>query len=101
MATTTTNIKINIVEPGSFTPVDPTDSTTTTTDISTPDTGLFIHGIGSTEATIIGSALFLLLSSLIVAILYKKHIRQGKVTKLVHIIDQCKTVFTSKKTYYY
>ncbi len=97
MATTTTNIKINIVEPGSFTPVDPTDSITTTTDISTPDTGLFTHGIGGTEATIIGSALFLLLSSLIVAILYKKHIKQGKVTKLVHIINQCKTVFTSKK----
>ena len=97
MATTTTNIKINIVEPGSSTPVDPTANTTTTTDISTPDTGLFTHGIGSTEATIIGSALFLVLSSIIVTILYKKHIRQGKVTKLVHIINQCKTVFTSKK----
>ncbi len=99
MATTTTNIKINIVEPGSSTPVEDITSTTTTTDISTPDTGLFTHGIGGTEATIIGSVLFLLLSSIIVAILYKKHIKQGKVTKLVHIINQCKTktVFTSKK----
>ncbi len=94
---TTTNIKINIVEPGSSTPVDPTASTTTTTNISTPDTGLFTHGIGGTEATIIGSVLFLALSSIIVTILYKKHIKQGKVTKLVHIINQCKTVFTSKK----
>ena len=94
---TTTNIKINIVEPGSSTPVDPTASTTTTTNISTPDTGLFTHGIGGTEATIIGSVLFLVLSSIIVTILYKKHIKQGKVTKLVHIINQCKTVFTSKK----
>ena len=101
MATTTTNIKINIVEPGSSTPVDDTTNTTTytttSTDISTPETGLFTHGIGGTEATIIGSALFLVLSSIIVTILYKKHIRQGKVTKLVHIINQCKTVFTSKK----
>ena len=70
---------------------------TTTTNISTPDTGLFTHGIGGTEATIIGSVLFLVLSSIIVTILYKKHIKQGKVTKLVHIINQCKTVFTSKK----
>ena len=65
MATMNTNIKINIVEPGSSTPVDPTpidpvdpsDTTNTTTytsstDVSVPDTGLFTHGIGGTEATI-------------------------------------------------
>ena len=38
------NITINVVEPGSSTPVDPV----------VPNTGLFTSGIGSTEATILG-----------------------------------------------
>ena len=113
MATTNTNIKINIVEPGSSTPVDPTpidpadpsDTTntttyTTSTDVSVPDTGLFTHGIGGTEATIItitSIALLLTILATIVTVLYKKHIKQGKVTKLVRIVDQVKTIVKSKK----
>ena len=116
MATTNTNIKINIVEPGSSTPVDPTpidpvdpsDTTNTTntttytssTDVSVPDTGLFTHGIGGTEATIITIstiALLLTIIATIVTVLYKKHIRQGKVTKLVRTIEQTKTIIKSKK----
>ena len=113
MATTNTNIKINIVEPGSSTPVDPTpidpvdpsDTTntttyTTSTDISVPDTGLFTHGIGGTEATIITIstiALLLTIIATIVTVLYKKHVKQGKVTKLVRTIEQTKTIIKSKK----
>ena len=97
------NIKINIVEPGTPpsptpTPVDP--STTGTTDISVPDTGLFTHGIGGTEATIITIstiALLLTIIATIVTVLYKKHIKQGKVTKLVRTIEQTKTIIKSKK----
>ncbi|MEE0888081.1 MAG: hypothetical protein U0L97_02605, partial [Candidatus Saccharimonadaceae bacterium] len=111
-----TNIKINIVEPGSSTPVDPTpidpvdpsDTTNTTntttytssTDVSVPDTGLFTHGIGGTEATIITIstiALLLTIIATIATVLYKKHIRQGKVTKLVRTIEQTKTIKKSKK----
>ncbi|MEE0888153.1 MAG: InlB B-repeat-containing protein, partial [Candidatus Saccharimonadaceae bacterium] len=115
MATTNTNIKINIVEPSSSTPVDPTpidpvptdpsDTTNTTTytsstDVSVPDTGLFTHGIGGTEATIITIstiALLLTIIATIVTVLYKKHIRQGKVTKLVRTIEQTKAIIKSKK----
>ena len=118
MATMNTNIKINIVEPGSSTPVDPTpidpvptdpsDTTNTTntttytssTDVSVPDTGLFTHGIGGTEATIITIstiALLLTIIATIVTVLYKKHKKQGKVTKLVRTIEQTKTIIKSKK----
>lgn len=38
-------ITLNIVEPGGSTPVDP----------SVPNTGLFVHGIGTPEAIIIAS----------------------------------------------
>ena len=61
MAATNTNIKINIVEPGSPTPVDPA---TGTTDISAPDTGLFTHSIGGPEATAIGVVLILTIALL-------------------------------------
>ncbi len=108
MATMNTNIKINIVEPGSSTPVDPSDATNTTntttytssTDVSVPDTGLFTHGIGGTEATIITIstiALLLTIIATIVTVLYKKHIKQGKVTKLVRTIEQTKAIIKSKK----
>ena len=114
MATVNTNIKINIVEPGSSTPVDstpidpvdPSDTTNTTTyttsstDVSVPDTGLFTHGIGGTEATIITIstiALLLTIIATIVTVLYKKYIKQGKVTKLVRTIEQTKTIIKSKK----
>ena len=91
MAATNTNIKINIVEPGGV------DPATGTTGISAPDTGLFTHSIGGPEATAIGVVLVLTITAIIMAILYRKHKRQGKVTKLVHTIDSTKAVFKSKK----
>ncbi len=91
-----TNIKINIVEPGtppSPTPIDPT------IDPSVPNTGLFIHGIGTPEATVIVSvALVLVIVSIVLtAYMYRRHKKAGKVTKLVHIIDQTKAVIKAKK----
>ena len=94
MAATNTNIKINIVEPGSPTPVDPT---TGTTDISAPDTGLFTYSIGGPEATTIGVVLILTIAAIIVTILYRKQKKAGKVTKLVRTIGQTKTIIKSKK----
>ncbi len=94
MAATNTNIKINIVEPGGSTPV---DHATGTTDISVPDTGLFTHSIGGPEATAIGAVLILTIAAIVVAILYRKQKKSGKVTKLVHTIDSTKAVLKSKK----
>ena len=87
-----TNIKINIVEPGtppSPTPVDP----------AVPNTGLFTHGIGGPEATIIVSVVLVLaiVSIVLTAYMYRRHKKAGKVTKLVHIIDSTKAVIKSKK----
>ena len=82
-----TNITINIVEPGSDVPV--------------PDTGLFTHGIGNAETTIIVSAalvtILVILSIVLTTYMYRKHKKQGRTTKLVHIIDQTKAVVKSKK----
>ena len=82
-----TNITINIVEPGSDVPV--------------PDTGLFTHGIGGTETTIIVSAalvtVLVILSIVLTTYMYRKHKKQGRTAKLVHIIDQTKAVVKSKK----
>ena len=82
-----TNITINIVEPGSDVPV--------------PDTGLFTHGVGGTETTIIVSAalvtILVILSIVLTTYMYRKHKKQGRTTKLVHIIDQTKAVVKSKK----
>ncbi len=99
MATTTTNIKINIVEPGGSTPVDDTTNTTTYTtaftDISTPDTGLFTHGIGSTEATIITASIVAILA-VVVIVLHCKKKHNDKATesssksKLTNIISTIK-----------
>ena len=106
MATTTTNIKINIVEPGDSTPVDPVpmdpaDTTnittyiTSSTDISTPDTGLFTHGIGSTEATIITISIVTILAVVATVLHYKK--KHNKATesssksKLTNIISTIKS----------
>ena len=94
MAATNTNIKINIVEPGSSTPVDPA---TGTTEISAPDTGLFTHSIGGPEATAIGVVLILTIAAIIATILYRKQKKAGKVTKLVRTIEQTKTIIKSKK----
>ena len=67
-------ITINIVEPGSSTPVDPV----------APNTGLFTHGIGGPEATIIAVSTILALA-LVAAIVwcYKKHtnIHLSNITK--------------------
>ena len=88
-------ITLNIVEPGgpTPTPVDPGMDTVV------PNTGLFTHGIGSTEATIIVSAVLILaiVSIVLTTYIYRKHKKQNKTTKLVHIIDQTKAVIKSKK----
>ena len=82
-----TNITINIVEPGSDVPV--------------PDTGLFTHGIGGTETTIIVSAalvtVLVILSIVLTTYMYRKHKKQGRTTKLVHLVDSTKAVITNKK----
>ena len=97
MAATTTNIKINIVEPGDSTSVDPTaNTTTTTTDISAPDTGLFTHGIGGTEATIITISIVVILAVVATVLHYKKK-HNNKATesssksKLTNIISTIKS----------
>ena len=80
------NITLNIVEPGSAPVV--------------PDTGLFTAGIGGPEATIItavSTVLLLTIVAVVVAMLYKKHKKQGKATKLVSTVDACATVVKSKK----
>ena len=87
------NITLNIVEPGtppSPTPIDPV----------TPNTGLFTSSIGGPEATIItavSAALILTITAIVVAFLYRKQKKSGKVTKLVHIIDSTKAIITSKE----
>ena len=81
------NITLNIVEPGSPTPIDPV----------TPNTGLFTSGIGGPEATVIGTVLILTIAAIAVAILYGKQKKSGKVTKLVHVVDSTKAVLKSKK----
>ncbi len=83
------NITLNIVEPGGPTP-----------DPVVPNTGLFTHGIGGPEATIItvvSAVLLLTIVAVVVAMLYKKHKKQGKTTKLVSTVDACAAVVKSKK----
>ena len=54
---------------------------TTTTDISAPDTGLFTHGIGGTEATIITISIVVILAVVATILHYqKKH--NNKATEL-------------------
>ena len=82
-------ITINIVEPGGPTP-----------DPVVPNTGLFTHGIGGPEATIItvvSTVLLLTIVAVVVAMLYKKHKHQGKATKLVSTVDACAAIVKSKK----
>ena len=83
------NITINIVEPG--TPPSPTPAPVT------PNTGLFTSGIGGPEATAIGAVLTLTIAAIVVAFLYRKQKKSGKVTKLVHLVDSTKAVITNKK----
>ena len=80
------NITLNIVEPGSPTP-----------DPVVPNTGLFTSGIGGPEATAIGTVLILTIAAVVVAFLYRKQKKSGKVTKLVHLVDSTKAVLKSKK----
>ncbi|MBQ1373759.1 hypothetical protein IIY66_03075, partial [Candidatus Saccharibacteria bacterium] len=67
MASTNTSIKLNIVAPDAPTPapVDPV----------TPNTGLFTHGIGGPEATIIVSVVLVLaiVSIVLTAYMYRRH----------------------------
>ena len=107
MAVTTTNIKINIVEPGDSTPVDPvpmdpadttntTTYTTSSTDISVPDTGLFTHGIGGAEATIITVSIVAILAVVAIVLHYKKKYNNkatelSSKSKLTNIISTIKT----------
>ncbi len=94
--TMATNIKINIVEPG--TPPSPT-SVDPTINPSVPNTGLFTHGIGTPEATAIVSVVLALVivSIVLTAYMHRRNKKAGKVTKLVHIIDSTKAVIKSKK----
>ena len=80
------NITLNIVEPGSPTPSP-----------VVPNTGLFTSGIGGPEATAIGAVLILTIAAIVVAFLYRKQKKSGKVTKLVHVVDSTKAVLKSKK----
>ena len=80
-------ITINIVEPGSG----PTPAPVV------PNTGLFTSGIGGPEATAIGAVLILTITAIVVAILYRKQKKSGKVTELVHLVDSTKAVLKSKK----
>ena len=83
-------ITINIIEPGSG----PTPAPVV------PNTGLFTSGIGGPEATIItavSAVLILTIAAVVVAFLYRKQKKSGKVTKLVHLVDSTKTVLKSKK----
>lgn len=75
-------ITLNIVEPGSSTPV-------------APNTGLFMNGIGTPEATAIISAVIIL--GIIVAFAYKKFKKSDKTSKLAHIIEQIKSTRNNKK----
>ncbi len=94
------NFVLNIVEPG--TPPSPTPTPTPVdpgagVDPTAPSTGLFTHGIGGPEATIISAIILLAVAAIVVAVLYNKHKKQGKATKLVHAVDQCKAIFSSRK----
>ena len=64
------NITINIVEPGGPTPV-------------VPNTGLFTHGIGGPEATILGITAAVIILVAIIAVLYYRK-KQGKFISLKH-----------------
>ena len=84
------NITLNIVEPGSGPTPDPV----------VPNTGLFTSGIGGPEAAIItavSAVLILTIAAIVVAFLYRKQKKSGKVTKLVHLVDSTKAVLKSKK----
>ena len=75
------NITLNIVEPGSGpTPIDPV----------VPNTGLFTHGIGGGEATIIAVSTILVLALVATAIWYcKKHTN-------IHLSNIAKRIKTKK-----
>jgi hypothetical protein len=88
-----TNIKINIVEPGtppSPTPVDPV----------APNTGLFTHGIGGPEATIITVSIVAIIAIVALVQYYKKkHSKDNtanKVDKAEKATKLAKTISTLK-----
>lgn len=75
-------IAINVVEPGSSTPV-------------APNTGLFMNSIGTPEVVAIISAVIIL--SIIAAFIYKKFKKADKASKLAHIIEHIRTARSNKK----
>lgn len=78
-------ITLNIVEPGSSTPVDPGINP------AVPNTGLFTHGIGGPEATIITVSIVAVLAVALAAVLYCKHNKTNKTTKLTNAINAVKS----------
>lgn len=81
-------ITLNIVEPGGSTPVGP----------SVPNTGLFVHGIGTPEAIIIASGVLILavVGIIITAYLHGKYKKTGKFTRLIHA-KRARTAKSDKK----
>ncbi len=90
-----TNITINVVEPGSSTPVVP--NTSTIESISTPDTGLFTSDIGAKEATIIGIVAFIALAAIISIIIHHHNKKHSKITKLTRLLAKYRNTVRSKK----
>ena len=74
-------ITLNIVELGGSTPIDPV----------VPNTGLFTHGIGGPEATIITVSIVAILA-IVAAVLYyrEKHNKNSKANKIVESINAVK-----------
>ena len=78
-------ITLNIVDPSSSTPINPG------TDPIVPNTGLFTHGIGGPEATIITVSIVVALAIVAAAVLYYKHNKANKTSKLTNAINAVKS----------
>ena len=81
-------ITLNIVEPSSSTPINPG------TDPIVPNTGLFTHGIGGPEATIITVSIVAVLAIVAAAVLHyrKKHNKTTKLTDAINAVKHKKKV---------
>ena len=87
-------IILNIVEPDSPTPLDPV----------TPNTGLFTHGIGGPEATIITVSIVAIIVIVAVVLYYKKKHnkdnivnKENKANKATKLSDAINTIKSKKK----
>ena len=95
-----TNIKINIVEPGASPSPTPINQGT---DLVVPNTGLFTHGIGGPEATIITVSIVAIIV-IVAAVLYykKKHNKdnivnkENKANKATKLSDAINTIKSKK-----